>query len=84
MQHSFIATGEETHFSIWIHGDLGSGGDVIFDHTYLVTEEEFLSCSQTFTLQGPSKFIKICHIFLLLYDASVISIVFKMFLHENI
>ena len=56
MDQSFIATGEETHFSIWIHGDLSDGADVIFDHSYLVTEEDFQSCTTTFNLQGPSEF----------------------------
>ena len=55
MDQSFIATGEETHFSIWIHGELSDGADVIFDHSYLVTEEDFQSCTTTFNLQGPSE-----------------------------
>ena len=53
---SFEATGDEFYILFYVHN--GGDGDVIFDHAYLVSKADFLTCRESLTF-SPGK-IKIC------------------------
>ena len=52
---SFVATGEETAIVFSLHGGVSNGGDALFDHAYLVTDEDYQSCTQNIDLFLPGK-----------------------------
>ena len=43
---SFVATGDEKAIAFSLHGGVSNGGDALFDHAYLVTDEDYQSCTQ--------------------------------------
>ena len=42
----FVATGTEKSIVFFLEGGISNGGDALFDHAYLVTDDDYKSCTQ--------------------------------------